>query len=360
MRIVGNSFLHLAYGESRSAGLPRYASLKHCLNIEACTVCIRVHINITEDSIKILITCKGISCIRVAGGGSIGGKLCLLGPENNRFRIEYKTVILRAVYLIEKLHRFNKIAYRGEGYIIEHSKIALALVHTAQHLRYIVCTIVFNAIILVFRHCIEKFSHLHTGNCLFRSREGVCDIEIIAAHRSVVPRLVCAICEVKAPAVEIGSLRLLLIEGEELLGSALIHHLKPALAIKLLGGIKILPLVACKLSALAITLRKGVSKLRKVALVRDFAFSEEILNIGNNLSRGNVAVIVQAADGAAVLVVKINVKLFLFPAEPFYKACDLLVLRFGRLYNKVDAGGFRSYADIAASHKLNHSIRVGI
>ena len=174
------------------------------------------------------------------------------------------------------------------------------------------------------------------------------------------PRLVCAIREVEAPAVEVRSLRLLLIEGEELLGSALIHHLKPALAIKLLGGIKILPLVACKLSAGAIALRKGVSKLRKVALIRDFSFFEEILNIGNNLSCRYVAIIVQAADSAAVLVVKINVKLFLFPAEPFYKACDLLVLRFGRLYNKVDAGGFRSYTDIAASHKLNHSICVRI
>lgn len=67
------------------------------------------------------------------------------------------------------------------------------------------------------------------------------------------PCLVCAICEIEASAVVVvRSLRLLLIESEELLLSALVHHLKPAIAIKLLGSIKILPLIDFKRITFAI------------------------------------------------------------------------------------------------------------
>ena len=82
--------------------------------------------------------------------------------------------------------------------------------------------------------------------------------------------------------------------------------------------------------------------------------------IGNYFSCGYIAFIVKAIDCITIFVVEVNTKFFFSPAKPLYKACYLLILRLGRLYNKVDARRFRDYTDIASPHKLYHSIRIGI
>ena len=171
------------------------------------------------------------------------------------------------------------------------------------------------------------------------------------------PRLVCAICEVKAPAVEIGSLRLLLIEGEELLGSALIHHLKPALAIKLLGGIKILPLVACKLCAGAIVLRKGVSKLREVGrFFRKRARFKIGFNIRDNSCGCNPSRIRYASVCVAFLCREIYGKLVILTHNLRNDATqrrNLLCIRHSCNINTVCL-----QADITHIHKDDHTVRI--
>ena len=173
-------------------------------------------------------------------------QFCLRGLEHNSFGIKDETVVICSVYLVEKLCCGNKIAYCRSIDVLKHSKIALSGIDRCEHLLYVICAVILNAVILVFRNRFDEFLHLRSGKRFLIDRNRIGHIEIERTRIAIVTRLRLTVREIETASVQIGCFRFLAIKLVEILRGSLIHDEKIAVLVARFAVLEILRLIAGK------------------------------------------------------------------------------------------------------------------